>query len=141
MVVADGHGLPHGLYVDNAQPQESQLALATVSAPQKRGRPRTRLKALVADKAYDSAEWRQRLCRRGIKPTIPLIERRQRRQPKHGRPIEVGANYRQHWKVERYFSWLDNCRRLVVSYERAIEHDHACCLMAISFWCVNLILK
>jgi Transposase DDE domain len=73
MVVADGHGLPMGLYVASAQPHESQLAdatLATVPVPQQRGRPRTRPKELVADKAYDSHDFRQRLRRPGIKPTI-----------------------------------------------------------------------
>jgi Putative transposase of IS4/5 family (DUF4096) len=47
MVVADGQGLPIGVYVASAQPHESQLAeatLATVRVPQKRGRPRTRRK-------------------------------------------------------------------------------------------------
>jgi hypothetical protein len=48
----------------------------------------------VADKAYDSHELRQRLRRRGIKPTIPTFERR---QPKRGRPIKPGASYRQRW--------------------------------------------
>jgi len=144
MVVADGHGLPIGLYVASAQPHESQLAeatLATVRVPQKRGRPRTRPKEVVADKAYDSHELRQRLRRRGIKPTIPTFERRQRRQPKRGRPIKPGASYRQRWKVERCFGWVDNCRRLVVRYERAVEHYHTFCLVAIILWCVNLILK
>lgn len=54
MVVADGHGLPLGLYVASAQPHESQLAestLAMVKVPRRRGRPRTRPKELVADKA------------------------------------------------------------------------------------------
>jgi hypothetical protein len=63
-VVADGQGLPIGLHVDSAQPHESQLAQATlaiVHVPQKRGRPRTHLKELVADKAYDSSEFCQRL--------------------------------------------------------------------------------
>src|SRR5688572_2628059 len=103
MVVADGHGLPIGLYVDSAQPHESQLAdatLATVRVPQKQGRPRTRPKALVADKAYDSQDFRQRLRRRGMKPTIPTVERRQRRRPKRGRPMKTGASYGQRWKVE-----------------------------------------
>src|ERR671914_150517 len=120
MVVTDGQGLPIGLYVDSAQPHESQLAqatLATVRVPQPRGRPRTRPKELVADKAYDSYEFRQRLRRRGIKPTIPPIERRKRREPKRGRPVKVGPSYRQRWKVERCFGWMDNCRRLVVRYE------------------------
>jgi transposase len=76
----------------------------------------------VADKAYDSREWRQRLRRRGIKPTIPTVERRKRRQPTRGRPIKTGPSDRQRWKVERCFGWMDNYRRLVVRYERAIEH-------------------
>jgi transposase len=144
MVVADGRGLPIGLYVDSARPHESQLAeatLATVRVPQRRGRPRTRPKELVADRAYDSQAFRHRLRRRGIKPTIPTFARRKRRQPKRGRPVKTGAGYRQRWKVERCFGWMDNCRRLVVRYERTVEHYHAFCLIAIILWCINLILK
>jgi transposase len=144
MVVADGHGLPIGLHIDSARPHESQLAdatLATVRVPQPRGRPRTRPKELVADKAYDSHGFRQRLRQRGMKPTIPTVARRKRRKPKRGRPIKLGASYRQRWKVERCFGWMDNCRRLVVRYERAVEHYQTCCLIAIILWCVNLILK
>ncbi|MDQ3831087.1 MAG: transposase, partial [Candidatus Tectomicrobia bacterium] len=72
MVVADGHGSPIGLYVASAHPSEHTLAaptLATVKVPQQRGRPRTRLQELVADKGYDSQALRQQLRRRGIKPT------------------------------------------------------------------------
>ena len=144
MVVADGQGLPIGLYVDSARPHESQLVeatLATVRVPQRRGRPRTRPKELVADRAYDSQAIRRRLRRRGIKPTIPTLARRQRREPQRGRPIKTGASYRQRWKVERCFGWMDNCRRLVVRYERRVEHYHAFCLIAIILWCVTLILK
>jgi transposase len=144
MVVADGQGLPIGLYVESAQPHESQLVeatLATVRVPQRRGRPRTRPKELVADRAYDSQAIRQRLRRRGIKPTIPTVERPKRRRPKRGRPIKTGPSYRQRWKVERCFGWMDNCRRLVVRYERAVEHYHAFCLIAVILWCINLILK
>jgi transposase len=144
MVVADGHGLPIGLHVDSAQPHELQLAeatLATIRVPQIRGRPRTRPKELVADKAYDSHDFRRRLRRRGIKPTIPTFARRQRRKPKRGRPIKTGAGYRQRWKVERCFGWMDNCRRLVVRHERTVEHYQAFCLVAIILWCINLILK
>ena len=144
MVVADGQGWPIGLSVESAQPHESQLVeatLATVRVPQRRGRPRTRPKALVADRAYDSQAIRQRLRRRGIKPTIPTVERRQRRRPKRGRPIKTGPSDRQRWKVERCFGWMDHCRRWVVRYERAVQHDHAFCLMAVILWCINLILK
>jgi transposase len=144
MVVADGHGLPIGVHGDSAQPHAIQLAdatLATVRVPRPRGRPRTRPKELVADKAYDSHDFRQRLRRRGIKPTLPTFERRRRRRPKRGRPIKTGASYRQRWKVERCFGWMDNCRRLVVRYERAVEHYKAFCLIAMILWSINLILK
>lgn len=106
MVVVDGNGLPIGLQVDSAQPHEITLAeptLQTISVPRKRGRPRTRPKKLVADKAYDSADSRRKLRRRGIKPTIPTFERRKRSTPKRGCPIRPGAGYRQRWKVERCF--------------------------------------
>jgi transposase len=143
MIVADGQGLPIGLHVDSAQPHESTLAkptLATVRVPQRRGRPRTRPKELVADKAYDSQAFRRYLRRRGIKSTIPPVARR-RQRPKRGRPLQTGPSYRQRWKVERCFAWMDNCRRLVVRYERSLVHDQAFCLIAIIFWCLNLILK
>jgi transposase len=144
MIVADGHGLPIGLHVASAQPHESTLAeatLATVKVPRRRGRPRTRPRELVADKAYDSQALRRYLRRRGSKPTIPTFARRLRRQPKRGRPIRTGPNYRQRWKVERCFGWMDNCRRLVVRYERRVAHYQAFCLIALILWCVTLILK
>ena len=108
---------------------------------QKRGRPKTRPKELVADKAYDSADFRRTLRRRGIKPTIPTFERRPRKYPKRGRPLRTGPAYRQRWKVERCFGWMDNCRRLVVRYERHLHLYKAFCLVAIILWCINRILK
>jgi IS5 family transposase len=144
MVVADGQGLPIGLHVASARPHESQLAvttLGTVRVPRPRGRPRTRPKELVADKAYDSREFRRYLRRRGIKPTIPTFTRRRRQRPTRGRPIRTGPNDRHRWKVERCFGGMDHDRRLVVRYERSVDHDKAFCLIAIILWCVNLILK
>jgi transposase len=144
MVVADGHGLPIGLHVDSARPHESRLAettLATVRVPRPRGRPRTRPKELVADKAYDSQKFRRYLRRRGIKSTIPTFVRRPRQRAKRGRPSRPGPNYRHRWKVERGFGWMDHDRRLVVRYERSVDHYKAFCLIALLLWCVNLILK
>src|SRR5919106_601759 len=144
IVVADGQGLPIGLHVDSAQPHESTLAettLATVKVPRRRGRPRTRPKELIADRAYDSQAFRRYLRRRGIKPTIPTFARRPRQRPKRGRPIRTGPNYRNRWKIERGCAWMDNYRRLVARYERSVEHYKAFCLIAIILWCVNLILK
>ena len=144
MVVVEGNGLPIGLHVASAQPHEITLApttLQTVRVPQRRGRPRTRPQELVADKAYDSQPFRQHLRRRGIKVSIPHFERRKRRHPKRGRPLQVRPSYRQRWKVERCFGWMDNCRRLVVRYERKLHLYKAFCLIAIILWCANAILK
>lgn len=109
MVVADGQGLPIGLHVDSARPHESRLAettLATVRVPRPRGRPRTRPKELLADKAYDSREFCRYLRRRGIKPTSPTFARRPRQRPKRGRPIRTGPNYRHRWQGGMLL-WLD----------------------------------
>ena len=144
MTVVDGHGLPIGLYLDSAQPHESTLAeptLRTIVVPQPRGRPKTRPQEVVADKAYDSAQFRRHLRQRGIKPTIPTFERRERRTPKRGRPIKTGAAYQQRWKVERCFGWMDNCRRLVVRYDRHLPIYKAFCLIAIILWFIDRILK
>ncbi|WP_322820868.1 transposase [Chloroflexus sp.] len=84
MVVVDGIGVPIGLHVDNTQPHELALAeptLRTIRVPRNRGRPKTRPEELVADKAYDSAESRCTLRRRGITPTMPPIERCNRKKP------------------------------------------------------------
>jgi transposase len=143
MVVTDGHGLPIGLHVDSAQPHESTLAettLQTIRVLRKRGRPKTRPKELVADKACDSAGFRRKLRRRGIKPTIPTFERRARKRPKRGRPLRPGPADRQRWKVERCFGWMANCRRLVVRYERHLHLYKAFCVVAIILWCIDRIL-
>ena len=70
-----------------------------------------------------------------------MFARRSRKRHKRGGPIRTGPSNRQRWKVERCFGWMDNDQRLVVRYERAVEHDKACGLMAILLWCVPLILK
>ena len=144
MVVVDGHGLPIGLHLDSAQPHEITLAeqtLKTIRVPQKHGRPRTRPKALAADKAYDSRAFRTGLRKRGIRTAIPTFERRKRKKPKRGRPIQVGPLYQSRWKVERAFAWMDNYRRLVVRWERSLHIYKAFCLVAFILWSVNRILK
>lgn len=64
MAVVDRNGLPIGLHVDSAQFHGLTLAsrpLQSISGLQKSGRPKSRPKELVADKAYDSAEFRHKL--------------------------------------------------------------------------------
>ncbi len=144
MAIVDGNGLPLGLYLDEARPHEIRFAestVATIRVPRPVGRPRTRPHELIADKAYDSQAFREALARRGIKVTIPVVERRKRKHPKLGRPHRRALTYRERWKVERAFAWMDNCRRLLVRYDRAVEHYQAYCFLAFILWCLDRILK
>jgi transposase len=85
------------------------------------GRPRRRPERLLADRGYDHDKYRHLLRRRGIKPVIA------RRQTGHGSGLG-----RHRWVVERSFSWIHNCRRLLVRTDRRDDiHEAflalACC--------------
>ena len=144
MLVADGNGLPIGLYCESAKPHEVTLAsrtLATVAINKRRGgRPRTRMQELLADKGFDSAAFRRELRRRGIKTCIPTRKYAKRR--KRGAPPRISAaSYSERWSVERCFARFDNCRRLVVRDERGLHRYKAFCVPACILLCVNRILK
>jgi transposase len=121
MVVVDGQGIPLGGTIASASPAEVRLAeetLKTVKVPRPgRGRPKSRPKRLIADKAYDSDKLRARVGGKGIRLLVPY--RRNRKRARKQSP-EVAARYRHRWKIERTFAWLGNFRRLVVRYERLI---------------------
>ena len=131
MAVVDDHGTPLGLLIASAQRAEIKLAgltLATIRVPQARGRPKTRPKELVADKAYDSQAFREWLRCRGIRPCIP---HRRGKRPRRGRKADL-TGYRERWHVERTFAWLGTFRRVLVRYEcRAATYQAFVMLAAI----------
>jgi transposase len=140
MLVAERNGVPIGLHVTSAQPHELRLAekaLASIRIPGKRGRPKKRFGELVADRAYHSQEFRRFLRKRGIKVTIPV---KKNTKKKKGRPMALGDGYKQRWKIERCFAWLDNYRRLIVRHERLIQHYKAFCYLALILLCLNRIV-
>jgi len=83
MVVVDGQGVPLGKLLESASPAEEKLlarTLATVRVPRAgRGRPKSRLRRVIADKAYDSDRARRELKRRGSELIWP--DRKNRRRP------------------------------------------------------------
>lgn len=83
---------------------------------------------MVADNADDSVDVRHTLRRRGSTPTVPPAARRNRKQPKRGRPLRAGTGSRQRWNGERWFGWMNTCRRLVVRSDRHLRSFRACCL-------------
>jgi transposase len=105
--------------------------------PGKQGRPRQRLKVLVADKGYDAKHLRQRLRTRGIRPQIPTRVWK-RRQPR-GRPSKKDVP-RDH--AERTFAWFQRkYRRLVVRWERLAACFNAFLAIAmIHIWVHRLIV-
>lgn len=134
MVVVDGEGVPLGVHLDSASPNEVTLietTLEQVAVPRAgRGRPKKNPDRLIYDRAADSDPLRARLKRRGIELICP--HRRNRRKPRtqDGRALR---RYRRRWKVERTFAWLGNFRRLVVRYDHQIKvyraFFHLACLL------------
>jgi transposase len=92
----------------------------------KRGRPRRRPDALLADRGYDSQPHRQTLRARGIRPIIA------KRKTKHG--SHLGS---ERWVVERTLSWLHQYRRLRLRYERRADIHEAFLSLACSLICLR----
>ena len=68
---------------------------------------------MIGDKAYDSDRLDQRLLEeRGIEMIAPhrMVRNRKKAPTQDGRPLR-------RWKVERFFAWLHNYRRLTVRWE------------------------
>lgn len=138
MIATDGHGLPTGLLVESASVHEVKLLQPTLKeisigscSP---GRPRNKPKRVIADKAYDSNDARKALSKRGIEPIIPARSNNSRASHQDGRKLR---RYGRRWTVERTISWIQNCRRLVVRYERCCQHW----LSFVHLACVMLILR
>jgi transposase len=139
MVVVDGQGIPLGGTLASASPAEVTLfeeTLEQVKVPRPgRGRPRKRMKRLIADKAYDSDPLRQRLKGHGIDLICPHRRNRTKAKLQDGRKLR---RYRRRWKIERTIAWLGNFRRLVVRWERLITvyraFFHLACLIITLRW-------
>jgi transposase len=75
MVVVDGQGFPLGSSFASASPAEVKLieeTLEQVKVPRRcQGRPRKRMRRLIADKAYDSDQLRKRLKAKKIDLICP----------------------------------------------------------------------
>jgi transposase len=112
MVLVDGKGLPLGISLESATPAEVKLA------PHIKREVRGRPKHLIADRAYDSNPFRAALASLGTEPVIPRRRNNRRATHQDGRKLR---RYRHRWLIERTFSWLGWCRRLVVRWDRQIE--------------------
>jgi transposase len=84
---------------------------------------------MLGDKAYDSAELRQQLQKRGTKPVIPNRSNRQQ-------PFSFSKRlYKLRWRIESAFNRLKDFRRIATRYDRlARNHLASVCLTAAIGW-------
>ena len=110
-LLTDGNGVPLACTLTGPNRHDVTELLPAVDAVPpvrgRRGRPRRRPRAMLADRAYDSEPHRRELRRRGIRPRIA------RRKTPHGSGLGKAR-----WVVERTISWLHRFRRLGTRYER-----------------------
>ena len=75
---------------------------------------------MIGDKAYDSDPMDQRLLKEhGTRLIAPHKCNRKRPKTQDGRALR---RYKRRWKIERFFAWLYNFRRVVVRYEYHAEN-------------------
>ena len=90
-----------------------------------------RAKTLIADKGYDSDEWRATLKAMRITPCIPPIASRKT-------SVDFDkAFYKQRHKVENTFNRLKDWRRIATRYDRCADLFLSAITIAaiILFWC------
>jgi len=118
MVIADGRGIPLAVNLTSATPHEVTLiegTLQQIRIPHPGpGRPRTKPRRLIYDKAADSDPLRKRLARRGIDLVSPNRSNR-KVKTQDGRKLR---RYKRRWKIERTVGWVNGTRKLVIRHER-----------------------
>ncbi len=141
MVVVDGNGIPVGAQLASAQLAECRLAestLAQVNVPRKgRGRPRSHLKRVIADRGYDSDALRSRFYQHGTELIVPYRKNIRNRRFEDKRKLR---RYRKRWKIERTNAWLQNFRRIQVRFDRILTlfqgfFHFACLIIALRHLC------
>jgi transposase len=86
--------------------------------------------AVIADRGYDSDEWRDFIKQRGAKPVIP---------PKKNRNVQYRYDktlYKTRNRVERFFCRLKDFRRVATRYDRQPYIFMAAVFLAsiVAFW-------
>lgn len=113
-LITDGHGLPLAAEISAGQRHESLYAepvLQAVRIRQRRGRARTRPRALAGDKGYSYDRIRRYLRRRRIQAVIPT--RKDQRRPGFDK-----ETYRRRNVVERCLNWLKESRALATRFDK-----------------------
>jgi transposase len=123
MAIVDSRGKPVSLLIASATPHEITLVKQVINARF----TRWPIRRLTGDKAYDSDRMDHELKALGTELNAPHRSGRKSAPTQDGRKLR---QYKQRWKVERYFAWLFNFRKCVVRYEYKEENFFAFLLLA-----------
>jgi transposase len=110
MAITDRNGLPVSVSTHSASPHEVTLVEETLSRRFIRNKP----KRIIADKAYDSDKLDLVLKKKGIELIAPHKANRIKKKTQDGRSLR---RYRNRWKIERFFAWLQTYRRCQTRYD------------------------
>ena len=133
MAIVEEHGYPIALHIESASPGEATLVEKTLEAKIIAGLP----PRLIGDKAYDSDGLDKKLAE---KYQVEMIapNRRNRRKTQDGGQLR---RYKRRRKVERFFSWLQSYRHIIVRYDFYSENYFSMIQLACSMMFLNLILR
>jgi transposase len=131
MGLTDAYGLPIAVDATSASPHEITLIDDTLDSCFLENVP----EKVIGDKAYDSDKLDKRLAKeRDVEMIAPHKSNRCSQRTQDGRALR---RYKKRWKVERFFAWLQNFRRLVVRYEYHLENF----LAMIQLGCIVILLR
>ena len=131
MGLTDAFGLPIAVGTTSAGPHEVRLVDDTLDACFLKNVP----EKITGDMAYDSDPLDKRLTKeRGVELIAPHKKNRVKPTTQDGRVLR---RYKKRWKVERFFAWLQNFRRLVVRYEYHLENF----LAMVQLGCIVILLR
>ena len=125
MAITEKRGRPVSVFIASASRHEVVLVHPTLNACIVSELPAI----LIGDKAYDSDPLDASLRQRGIEMVVPHKKNRKRRATQDGRRL---PRCKRRFQVERFFSWIEDFRRLVVRWEYHAENYlgfvHLACL-------------
>ena len=119
MALVDAHGLPISVRVCTAGRHEVTQAEATVVNAFTRELPAK----VVGDRGFDSDALDKGLAEYNVEMIAPHRKNRKKQnKTQDGRKLR---RYKRRWKVERFFAWLGNFRRLLIRHERRVKNYEA----------------
>ncbi len=140
LLTDDANGLPSAVHLTPGQRHGSRVfepPMSAVRLPRRRGRPRTRPRRLLGDRAHSTPAIREHCRRRRITAVLPQRSDEKRRR-KRGRPLAFDpAVHRRRDAAERCVGWPKGCRGVATRFEKlAVDF-----LATVKLACVRLLLR